>query len=43
MIARTLSNAGDTERFMDYDTALSFYRELVDAASAEAGEAKSAA
>ena len=43
VIARTLSSAGDVERFMEYDTALSFYRELVDAASAEAGEAEIAA
>lgn len=33
-LARTLDIAGDTERFMDYDTALSFYAELVKVASA---------
>ena len=39
-VARVLNGAGDIERFMDYDTALSFYRTLVKAASAgaEAGE-----
>ena len=33
VVARTLDQAGDTERFMAYDTALSFFRTLVDQVS----------
>ena len=43
VIARTLSNAGDVERFMDYETALAFYTVLIEKASADAKSAGIAA
>ena len=43
VIARTLSSAGDVERFMDYETALAFYTVLIEKASSDAKSAGIAA
>ena len=43
VIARVLNHTGDTERFMDYDTALAFYTALIEAASADTKSAGIAA